>query len=792
MAGDPFALRLRPRGGAGLRQGRPRLRDRARRLLGHRGPGVRRHPADRRRSTARSRVVDLRRRPRSTGRRTPTHRHPGPARRAVELHRRGRRGAGRRRPRRRDPGRDHPRRHHHRAAARSSRTLGRHRRRRPRRPDGAAGRHRRRRRRRPARRRCRGSRPSRCSAGGSWCRAPRSRPARCPPGCAATARCPRRCRPSRSSRRATRSRWTRPITGLVDGPLRVDRVHLGQRGQGGPREVRGVRPRRPRVLRPQDRRRRRARPPQALATWGLARRPGARPASSPPRGLLEDWPPYDERARPDQPGLPAARRHRHRDPRRRPASTSAGRSTTSRPTAPCAPPRRRRRSARRSRPASSTRSCSPRPRRCATWSASPASRTPSTVIAVIGPATAKTAEEHGLRVDVLAPTPSVDGAGRRARRLRRVGCAPPLLEAGEPVLRPSQKRATARRKATLSVGVATVRPSRSAGRGGCARTPALRRLVAETRLRPADLVLPVFVREGAGRAGADRARCRASSSTPATRCARRRVEAVEAGLGGLMLFGVPATKDAAGSGAIDPDGILNVAIARRGRRGRRRHGRDERPVPRRVHRPRPLRRARRPTARSTTTRTLERVRRDGAWPRPRPASHVVGPQRDDGRPGRRRPRGARRRRATPTSRSSPTPRSTPPRSTARSARPSTPRCRATGGPTSRTRPTPSRRSARSLLDVAEGADIVMVKPALAYLDVRPPRSRDAVDVPVAAYQVSGEYAMVEAAAAQRLDRPRRARSSRRSPSIRRAGADVVLTYWAVEAAPAAAATATRA
>ena len=55
----------------------------------------------------------------------------------------------------------------------------------------------------------RGSRPSRCSAGGSWCRAPRSRPARCRRGCAASARCPRRCRRSRSSRRATRSRWTR-------------------------------------------------------------------------------------------------------------------------------------------------------------------------------------------------------------------------------------------------------------------------------------------------------------------------------------------------------------------------------------------------------------------------------------------------------------------------------------------------------------------------------------------------------------------------------------------------------
>ena len=56
------------------------------------------------------------------------------------------------------------------------------------------------------------------------------------------------------------------------------------------------------------------------------------------------------------------------------------------------------------------------------------------------------------------------------------------------------------------------------------------------------------------------------------------------------------------------------------------------------------------------------------------------------------------------------------------------------------------------LDLAEGADAVMVKPALAYLDVLR-QVRDAVDVPVAAYQVSGEYAMIEAAAAQRLGRP---------------------------------------
>jgi porphobilinogen synthase len=84
------------------------------------------------------------------------------------------------------------------------------------------------------------------------------------------------------------------------------------------------------------------------------------------------------------------------------------------------------------------------------------------------------------------------------------------------------------------------------------------------------------------------------------------------------------------------------------------------------------------------------------------------------------------------------------------------------------------------LDVAEGADLVMVKPALAYLDVIA-AVRAAVDVPVAAYNVSGEYAMVEAAAAHGwINREMAIEETVRS--IRRAGADVVLTYWALELA----------
>ena len=86
----------------------------------------------------------------------------------------------------------------------------------------------------------------------------------------------------------------------------------------------------------------------------------------------------------------------------------------------------------------------------------------------------------------------------------------------------------------------------------------------------------------------------------------------------------------------------------------------------------------------------------------------------------------------------------------------------------------------AVVDEEEGADIVMVKPAMAFLDVLR-EVRDTVHIPVWAYQVSGEYAMIEAAAANGwIDR--RASILESLLSIRRAGADVVLTYWATEAA----------
>jgi porphobilinogen synthase len=95
-------------------------------------------------------------------------------------------------------------------------------------------------------------------------------------------------------------------------------------------------------------------------------------------------------------------------------------------------------------------------------------------------------------------------------------------------------------------------------------------------------------------------------------------------------------------------------------------------------------------------------------------------------------------------------------------------------------PANAREALRELaLDLAEGADMVMVKPALPYLDVLS-RIADEVAVPVAAYQISGEYAMVEAAAANGwIDRERAIVET--LTAIRRAGADTILTYWATDA-----------
>ena len=305
---------------------------------------------------------------------------------------------------------------------------------------------------------------------------------------------------------------------------------------------------------------------------------------------------------------------------------------------------------------------------------------------------------------------------------------------------------------------------------------AMRRMTAETRLHPAEFVLPLFVREGVTTP-------QAIPSMPGVvqhtldSLKRAVTEAADAGVGGVMLFGVPEQKDAIGSGATAEGGILNVAtravVAEVGERlvvqtdlcldEFTDHGHcgvlDSR-------------------GRVDNDATLDRYREmalvqaasgsallglsgmmDGQVAAVREAldshgftdtailgyaskyaSAFYGPFRDavgSSLVGDRR--------------------------------------------SYQLDPGNKREGIRELrLDIEQGADIVMVKPAMSYLDVL----ADAAglsEVPVWAYQVSGEYSMVEAAAANGwIDRERAIEES--VLSIKRAGADAVLTYWATELA----------
>ncbi|AHI01703.1 porphobilinogen synthase [Kutzneria albida] len=306
-------------------------------------------------------------------------------------------------------------------------------------------------------------------------------------------------------------------------------------------------------------------------------------------------------------------------------------------------------------------------------------------------------------------------------------------------------------------------------------TPALRRLVSETTVEPRQLILPMFVKEGA-------AEPVPIASMPGvvqhTRESLRKaaVEAVQAGVGGLMLYGVPQTRDAVGSGATDPDGILNVALrdlrvelgddtvlmsdccldefTDHGHCGvLDEHG-------------------------GVDNDATLKLYADMAVEQARAGAHMVGPSgMMDGQIGVIR-EALDEAGFVDTAILA---------YTAKYAS-------AFYGPfreavesqlkgdrkTYQQDPANAREALRELsLDLAEGADVVMVKPGLPYLDVVRAVA-EVSEVPVAAYQVSGEYAMVEAAAANGwLDRERTILET--LTSIRRAGADMVLTYWAVEA-----------
>jgi len=308
-------------------------------------------------------------------------------------------------------------------------------------------------------------------------------------------------------------------------------------------------------------------------------------------------------------------------------------------------------------------------------------------------------------------------------------------------------------------------------------TPALRRLVASTRLSGADLVLPMFVKESLSEPAPIGSMPGVVQHTlDSLRAAA--ADAVESGVGGLVLFGVPAVKDATGTAADAADGIVNRALAAlRSDLGDATvliadlclceytdHGHCGIVAEGEVR----------------NDETLERYAAV-AVAQARAGAHVVAPSgMMDGQVGAiRSALDAAGFTGLPVLAYSAKYASGfygPFREAAEGA----PQFGDRGG----YQQDPGRSVAEALrevaLDLAEGADAVMVKPALPYLDVIS-AVRAAVDVPVAAYQVSGEYAMVEAAAANGwLDRRRAVFET--LTAIRRAGADIVLTYWAAEAA----------
>lgn len=309
-------------------------------------------------------------------------------------------------------------------------------------------------------------------------------------------------------------------------------------------------------------------------------------------------------------------------------------------------------------------------------------------------------------------------------------------------------------------------------------TPAMRRLVAQTSLEPRHLVLPMFVADGLSEP-------RPITSMPGvvqhTRDSLRRTaaDAVAAGVGGLMLFGVPRDedKDGTGSAGLNPEGILNVALrdlaadlgdatvlmadtcldefTDHGHCGvLDAHGRVDN---------------------DATNDQYVKL----AVAQAHSGAHVVGPSgMMDGQVAAIRDgldEAGHEDVAI----------------LAYAAKFASafygPFREAVGSSLSGDRrtyqqdPGNAREAVHEIaLDIDEGADMVMVKPAMSYLDVVA-AAADISPVPVAAYQISGEYSMISAAAANGwIDLQSSALES--LVSIRRAGADIVLSYWAAEAA----------
>ncbi|GAA1864989.1 porphobilinogen synthase [Myceligenerans crystallogenes] len=317
-------------------------------------------------------------------------------------------------------------------------------------------------------------------------------------------------------------------------------------------------------------------------------------------------------------------------------------------------------------------------------------------------------------------------------------------------------------------------------------TPALRRLVAETRLHPADLVLPLFVKEGLLEPSPIPSMPGQVQHTEET-LGKAVAEAADAGLGGVMLFGIPERRDATGSQGDAENGILQRAI-----RIARHAVAEARPD---SSGPRPSLVVMADTCldeftdhghcgvldsagRVDNDATLDRYARM-AVAQARAGADVVAPS------GMMDGQVAMIREALDEAGFEDTV------ILAYSAKYAS----AFYGPfrdavdsqlegdrrTYQMDPANAREGLREAdLDLAEGADMVMVKPAGSYLDILRAVA-DRSDVPVAAYQVSGEYSMIEAAAANGwIDR--RAAALESVTAIRRAGADLILTYYALDIA----------
>ena len=374
-------------------------------------------------------------------------------------------------------------------------------------------------------------------------------------------------------------------------------------------------------------------------------------------------------------------------------------------------------------------------------------------IFAVGPISAARCRALGWRVVELADTRSAQVAARVAEQLRQQFTEPNSTVGG-----------------IVSVqGRIVQRPRRLRQSAG------IRRLVAETRLHPANLVLPLFVVE-------DLAAPRPVGSMPGVQqhsldsLAAAGRAAAAAGIGGLMLFGIPAHKDAIGSAATDPEGILarGVRVLAEAAAGLpiiadlcldefTDHGHcgvlDA-------------------AGRVDNDATLQRYQQMAVLLAEAGATMVGASGMMDAQVGAVRA-------ALDTAGYCDTlvlayaakyasafygPFREAVDSSLRGDRKSY-----------QQDPANAREAHREVrLDIEEGADIVLVKPALGYLDVLAATAAE-VDVPVAAYVVSGEYAMIEAAAANGwLDR--RGAVLEALTSVRRAGAQIIVNYWATEVA----------